>query len=672
MGLRSDSPAKSSELGQTFPAFDATIAGNSAKSNLLSCNRLLKSRLSTESSKLGGKFTATGPVVLGTSEIPKLDSNRPPRLAGVANHPSAKSTKLETFPAPDSKETGGINYARKCLTYGTLQRSAIFRDVYASESNELSKELTSEVGVMGVRDESRFRKSQRLEGYVRQDMSSRVTSQDVGTHGLSTSFLYKSNNLQGVERFASQNNIESDISGVGLVHNYGEVETKDASILTRDQLQSRESHTQLRGTDEIHHVTGKTSAAETSTVFMSKLPKVVTTFVNEVMKSRKGVSNAASLCYPTTNKRGVSFQGSLLMREDAPSKLVAREHEETIANSGKSKLSPFTKRMYPASHTFTSFTNPEMINNAAVIPSKEHDNISASYIRRRTTECSLPKFSQPVKFSYIGTSIDKSAIASGTKRKRSTEKSIDRHVCIPSQSPFNQQNCGEPDQALTKPSLLRNSTDSRLSEKSSQTDLILQKDAIVQTDGSGCVRSAIEKLVGLFEKQEGEIQEVLRQANVIRDETIKILKMFGNEEEDKINNDGTGRENHVPDGSLARTYNDPDISSRSSISATPLRRSARIAAQMPGAVDAETRSVPATPTRFEPDEGVDRPSAGSRSRCSAVKPSKSTSVYRDLRSSFRFLKTPQSTRCSRARTPKNTPTQILSRRLQDQISSLYN
>lgn len=72
-----------------------------------------------------------------------------------------------------------------------------------------------------------------------------------------------------------------------------------------------------------------------------------------------------------------------------------------------------------------------------------------------------------VKFSGFSTFIDKSTIVSVTKRKRSTEKFIDGHVCIPSQSPFNQQNCGEPDEALTKPSLLRNATDSKFSEKSS-------------------------------------------------------------------------------------------------------------------------------------------------------------------------------------------------------------
>jgi hypothetical protein len=104
-----------------------------------------------------------------------------------------------------------------------------------------------------------------------------------------------------------------------------------------------------------------------------------------------------------------------------------------------------------------------------------------------------------------------------------------------------------------------------------------------------------------------------------------------------------------------------------------LRRSERIAAQTSVTVTGDrifcgSKSVPATPMRLKFD---DSPSARSLARRSATE-LKSASVYKELRSSFRFLKTPQSTRRRHARTPKNTPTRILSQRLQDQILSLYD
>jgi NACalpha-BTF3-like transcription factor len=773
-GLASHSSTESSGLGKTFSAFDPTIAGTGAKPKLLNSNRSHRlagftNHPSTESSELGKTYPAVDPAIVGTSEIPNLlNSNRSHRLADFTNHPSTESTELKTFPAPDSKGKGGINYARKCLTYDTLQRSAIFRDQYATESNEFSKELTSALGVMGTFDASKFLESQRVESYVSQnksDKSSKVMSQCVGTHSLSSPFLYKSNNLQGILGVTSQNEMESNISGVALVYNYGELETKEAPVLTHNQLQSHESFTQPHGTDRIHH----TTATETSTVLKSKIPLSVTRFVKEDMKSCEEVGNIPSLCHPTTNKQcnGMPFHEFLLMREKAPSKLDAREWEKPIANSRKSKLPPCVESMLTPlllssskSCTFTNFTNPEGTNKTAVIPSEERDNISACYTGRTTTECSWPRISQPVKFSGFSSSIDRTTVVTGSKRKRSTEESIDRHVCIPSKSPFNQQNkdvnCGEPDEADTKPSLLCNVTESRFSEKSleannlaelmvpnikklnmatecasswktcadevpivklpnpSEPKVPLSKKALSTSanetnsmqnintensttqnssvfvfqgnelhdsskmvpssaDSSVCVKSAIEKLAALCKKQEEDIQAVLKQTNVIYNEMVKILNMFGSEQEDRLNNDSTEREkeNHVSDVSLACVCKDSDISSRHFISTPPLRRSARIAAQVSGA---ESKSLPATPTRLEGrrKEDIDYPSAKSHSRCSAVKLKKSATVYKDLRSSFRFLKTPQSTRHSHARTPKNTPTRILSQRLQDQILSLYD
>jgi hypothetical protein len=207
-----------------------------------------------------------------------------------------------------------------------------------------------------------------------------------------------------------------------------------------------------------------------------------------------------------------------------------------------------------------------------------------------------------------------------------------------------------------------------------QTDAITKNNTPVQTDNSICVKSAVGKLLALLESQQAqldalwkkhkEIQAIQKQTNVIRNEIQNILN-------DDLNNE-IFREGNNQSSDVGPGYNYKN-SEESSVSRRSLRRSERIAAQTSVTVTGDrsfcgSKSVPATPVRVKFD---DSPSARSLARCSATK-LKSASVYKELRSSFHFLKTPQSTRRHHARTPKNTPTRILSQRLQDQILSLYD
>jgi hypothetical protein len=586
--------------------------------------------------------------------------------------------------------------------------------------------------------------------------------------------------------------LNSIISGGALVYDYGVMKTEDAPVLTRNLLQSHESFRQPRGTNGIHHVTAETLDTE-SRVLKSKIPQSVKRFQNGGMKSCKEVGKVPSLSHPTTNKQcnGMSFQGSLLLRDEGSGKLDAKECEEHIANSRKSKLSPCVERpplllSSPKSCSFTDFTNMEVTNKPAVIPSAELDNISACCSGMTTTESSWPRVSEHVKFSGFSSSFGRTEVVTDFKRKRLADDSTDRHGCRLSKGRSNQckknDNCGESDEAYTKLSLLCNVTDSRLSKRSLeskdlgewivpntkklnvatectsswktsadempivklprpsepkvslsrkkaystsgdktgsiqnisiensaapnspvflfegselhkstctvpcstvpnqifiaqnggksaisvaiQTDLIVQ-DTTMKTDSSFCVKSAIENLAALCKKQEEVIQAVLKQTNAISNEMVKILNHIGSEQEGKLNSDSTERKSYD-------SCEDSDMPSRRFMPRTPLRRSARIAAQGSGTVTPKSKSVPATRTQLESGQGVDCLNTESYSGCSTVKSSKSAAVYKELRSDFCFLKTPQVTKHSHARIPRNTPTRILSRRLHSQILSLYD
>jgi hypothetical protein len=210
-----------------------------------------------------------------------------------------------------------------------------------------------------------------------------------------------------------------------------------------------------------------------------------------------------------------------------------------------------------------------------------------------------------------------------------------------------------------------------------QTDLIAKNNTPVQTGNLICSKSAVAKLLALFEsqeieidcvlkeqkKQEEKIQAIQKKSNVIHKEMVNILN--------GLNNDMFREGNNVS-SDVGPGYNYKN-SEESPVSRTPLRRSERIAQQASVTVTGDrtfcrSKSVGGTPVRLK---WGGSPSARSVARRSTAK-LKSASVYKELRSSFHFLKTPQSTRQLRVRTPKNTPNRILSQRLQDQILSLYN
>jgi hypothetical protein len=202
-----------------------------------------------------------------------------------------------------------------------------------------------------------------------------------------------------------------------------------------------------------------------------------------------------------------------------------------------------------------------------------------------------------------------------------------------------------------------------------QTDLIMKNNAPVQTDNLICVKPAVAKILALFESQQtqldalwnkqDEMQAIQKQTNVIRNEMLSILNEELNGEMFREGN------NQSSDAGPGYSYNN---SEECQVSRGPLRRSERIAAQtsVTAAGDGTfcgSKSVPLTPVHFK---HCDSPSARSFTTL------KSAKVYKELRTSFHFLKTPQSTRRLSARTPKNTPTRILSQRLQKQILSLYD
>lgn len=215
-----------------------------------------------------------------------------------------------------------------------------------------------------------------------------------------------------------------------------------------------------------------------------------------------------------------------------------------------------------------------------------------------------------------------------------------------------------------------------------QTDLVVKNNTAIQTDSVTCTNSGREKLFDLIEhvlkhqeqlgamykKQAYEMHALQNQTHIIHNEVVNILNVFSHTEEVEINRDIMFEEtnNHTSDEKLGYRYNHKDSEE---CSRTPLRRSARIAAQTTCALAAGNKSLPSTP---EYDGVAHYPSAKSIEICSTVKLNKSESVYKELCSSFRFLKTPQSTKRPLAKTPKATPNQILKQRLKDQILSLYN
>jgi hypothetical protein len=194
-----------------------------------------------------------------------------------------------------------------------------------------------------------------------------------------------------------------------------------------------------------------------------------------------------------------------------------------------------------------------------------------------------------------------------------------------------------------------------------QTDLIMKSNAPVQTDNLICCKSAVAKILALYKSQQTQLDALLKkQTDVISNGLLSIL----NEELDcELFTKGS---NHSSDAATGYNYKN---SEESQVSRRSLRRSERIAAWTSLTVAGEgtvrgSKSVPATPVR---PKHHDSPSSRG-----LAKKLKSLKVYEDLRSSFRFLKTPQSTRRPNARTPKNTPARIVSQRLQDQLLSLYD
>jgi hypothetical protein len=199
-----------------------------------------------------------------------------------------------------------------------------------------------------------------------------------------------------------------------------------------------------------------------------------------------------------------------------------------------------------------------------------------------------------------------------------------------------------------------------------QTDVIMKSDTSVQADNSVSVNSAVTKIFALFKsmqtelnalwKKQDEIQAIQKQTNAISNEISRILN---DEVDTEMLREGN---NHSSD---AGPGDSDSKSEECQVSRRPLRRSERIAALTSVTCTGDrtfcgSKSVHATPTHHKRH---DSPSAGRST-------SKSANVYKELRSSFPFLKTPRSTRP--VRTPKNTPTRILSQCLQNQILSLYD
>lgn len=215
-----------------------------------------------------------------------------------------------------------------------------------------------------------------------------------------------------------------------------------------------------------------------------------------------------------------------------------------------------------------------------------------------------------------------------------------------------------------------------------QTDFIVKNNTAIQTDSVICAKSGREKLFALVEcllkheeqldatykKHKDEMHALQNQTNIIHNEVVNILKVFSNVEEVKINSDIMFKEwdNHSSGEQSGYRYNHKDSEE---CSRTPLRRSARIAAQTTFALAAGNKSLPSTPAF---DGVANYPSAKSVETCSAVKMNKPESVYKELCSNFHFLKTPQSTKPPLAKTLKATPNEILKQRLKAQILSLYD
>jgi hypothetical protein len=563
------------------------------------------SHFSAKSSKLGKTLPVIYPAVVGTSEMPMLlESNRSHRLIGFVSHLSTESSELKTFPATNYK---GREKSRACkgLRYDTLQSSAVSRGQCDRELNECSKESASELAVAGTTfDASKCLESETQGSCVSQNKSgksAKVTSKCAGTRSLNAPFLFKSSNSQGIRGVTSQDEMEYNVSGKAMLHNYGEVKTEDALILTHNQLQSHESYAQAHGTDRIHHVAPETSGTKTSKLIKSKIPHRVTIFSNQGMKSFEEVGNTPSVSQPTTNKpcNGLSFQECA------------------------SPTQTCTDVVHVVKLPYTSELKVPLSRKKPSISANEKNNM------------------QNISTENLATQNSSVFVIQGNELHESSNT-------VP-YSTFISQNRGAFSVSIA-----------------TQTDLIVKQNTTVQTDSSASVTSAIEKLealskkVAALSKEHEEVIQILRkQENVTCNETVNTKTMIGSEQEAELNNDSD-------DISEDCVYKDSDMSSRHFIS-TPLRRSARIAARLSGTVTAESKLAPATPSQLESGEG-----AKSHSRRSTLKLDKSVTVYKELRSNFCFLKTPQSTRRPRLRTPKNTPNRMLSQRLRDQILSLYD
>jgi len=430
--------------------------------------------LSTDSNELGNIFAASDSAVTGSSEVPTcLKSNRSQTLAGLTSHLSTDSSELsKTYPGPSSAGEGA-NDIPKVPEFDRLQRIAGLTSQFTTELDH---------GITGAVGTSKFLESQRLESSVGQNImesekSSRVTSQCGGRESIIAPFLSTSSKSQSILGIVSQNEVRSHESGKAFVYNYGEMETKCVpALITPKQLQNHGNYLQKYETDRAHLVVAGTSGTETSKLFKSNIPRSVAKYKNKGMRKYEEDGNSLSCAAELKQCCGMLSQ-SYPLGEEATSKLDARESEEHVFNTKESRLSSSVERTItpmPLSCAnpcmFTRFTNPEVTNKQAVNESEEHDNISAYDTGKITAECFWPRPSQPPRFSA------RSTVATHSKRKRSTEESIDRYISAASKGPLEQGSdevdSGECDEVLTKSSLLCNITASRHLEKSSESNVL--------------------------------------------------------------------------------------------------------------------------------------------------------------------------------------------------------
>ncbi|XP_069684476.1 uncharacterized protein [Periplaneta americana] len=193
----------------------------------------------------------------------------------------------------------------------------------------------------------------------------------------------------------------------------------------------------------------------------------------------------------------------------------------------------------------------------------------------------------------------------------------------------------------------------------------------------GFINTALKRVFTLCQSHQEEINAIIqRQSNIIHNEISNILSVINEKENNNLHN-LILEQNNQPFKVQQKNKCNASKTLDDSASSTPLRRSLRIAAQNITLTPSNTTYKTPVGSFTKRAANLENSCENTKSGSSNTELQKSQTEYKQLRYSFRFLKTPQTSKQSSKkkiilRTPKTTPNRALSQRIHDQLQSLYD